>query len=64
LKNKSVFQLMIKAYNKNQLTMNPALIELALWLAQSDNLTLNQLFERSGSEAEVSAYYPRKNGGP
>lgn len=53
----AVFQLMIQAYNKACLTANPALIELALWLAQSDNLHLIQWFDRSGSEAEVSAYF-------
>lgn len=58
---RAVFQLMMEAYNKAVLTANPALIELALWLAQSDNLHLIQWFGRSGSEAEVSAYFtPRE----
>jgi len=48
---------MIQAYNKAGLTGNPALIELALWLAQSDNLHLIQWYNRSGSDAEVSAYF-------
>ena len=54
---RAVFQLMIQAYNKAGLTGNPALIELALWLAQSDNLHLIQWYKRSGSDAEVSAYF-------
>ncbi|MDT8304386.1 MAG: glycosyltransferase [Anaerolineae bacterium] len=53
----AVFQLMVQAYNKALLTGNPALIELALWLAQSDNLHLIQWYGRSGTEAEVSAYF-------
>jgi alpha-amylase len=48
---------MIQAYNKALLTGNPVLIELALWLAQSDNLHLIQWHGRSGAEAEVSAYF-------
>jgi alpha-amylase len=54
---RAVFQLMIYAYNKALLTKEPALVELALWLAQSDNLHLIQWFGRSGAEAEVSAYF-------
>jgi alpha-amylase len=54
---RAVFQLMIQAYNKALLTQDPALVELSLWLAQSDNLHLIQWFGRSGSEAEVSAYF-------
>jgi len=53
----SVFQLMLHAYNKALLTENPELIDLALWLVQSDNLHLIQWFGRSGSDAEVSAYF-------
>ncbi len=53
----AVFQLMNQAYQKAVLTQNPALIELALWLAQSDNLHLIQWYGRSGAEAEVSAYF-------
>jgi len=57
----AVFQLMLHAYNKAKLTGDPALIDLALWLAQSDNLHLIQWYGRSGSEAEVSAYFtPRE----
>ncbi len=53
----AVFQLMLHAYNKALLTRNRRLLDLALWLIQSDNLHLIQWFGRSGSEAEVSAYF-------
>jgi alpha-amylase len=57
----AVFQLMLFAYNKALLTGNPALIDLALWLAQSDHLHLIQWYGRHGSEADVSAYFtPRE----
>lgn len=52
-----LFQLMLSAYNKALLTKNPKLIDLALWLTQSDNLHLIQWYGRVGSEAEVSAYF-------
>ncbi|MBI3944403.1 MAG: glycoside hydrolase [Armatimonadetes bacterium] len=53
----AIFQLMHHAYNKARLTENPALVDLALWLMQSDNLHLIQWFGRIGQEAEVSAYF-------
>lgn len=53
----AVFQLMLHAYNKALLSKNRELIDIALWLTQSDNLHLIQWFGRSGSEAEVSAYF-------
>ncbi len=53
----SIFQLMHHAYNKALLTGNPDLVDLALWLMQSDNLHLIQWYGRFGSEAEVSAYF-------
>jgi alpha-amylase len=56
----AVFQLMLQAYNKALLTKNQKIIDLALWLTQSDNLHLIQWFGRSGSEAEVSAYFTPK----
>ncbi len=56
----AVFQLMMQAYSKALLTKNQRIIDLALWLAQSDNLHLIQWFGRSGSEAEVSAYFTPK----
>jgi alpha-amylase len=52
---------MMQAHQKARLTNNPDLIEQALRLAQSDNLHLIQWHGRSGSEAEVSAYFtPRE----
>ncbi|MBE3597340.1 MAG: glycoside hydrolase [Limnochordaceae bacterium] len=57
----AVFQLMHHVYHKALLTQDPAIIDLAMWLLQSDNLHLIQWFGRSGSEAEVSAYFtPRE----
>lgn len=57
----AVFQLMHHAYNKAVLTGDPEMIDLALWLLQSDNLHLIQWFGRMGQEAEVSAYFtPRE----
>jgi len=53
----AVFQLMLHCYNKARLTGNQSLLDLALWLTQSDNLHLIQWFGRSGSQAEVSAYF-------
>jgi len=52
-----VFRLMHHAYSKARLTGDPTLIELAKWLLQSDNLHLIQWFGRTGSQAEVSAYF-------
>ncbi|HEY8497764.1 MAG TPA: glycoside hydrolase family 57 protein [Limnochordales bacterium] len=57
----AIFQLMHHVYHKALLTRDPALVDLALWLLQSDNLHLIQWFGRRGSEAEVSAYFtPRE----
>ncbi len=53
----AIFRLMHSVLNKAKLTGNPALLDLALWLLQSDNLHLIQWAGRSGSEAEVSAYF-------
>ena len=53
----ALFQLMLHAYNKAILTENSELLDLALWLTQSDNLHLIQWFGRCGSDAEVSAYF-------
>jgi alpha-amylase len=52
-----VFQLMLHAYNKARLTRDRGIIDLALWLLQSDHLHLIQWFGRHGPEAEVSAYF-------
>jgi alpha-amylase len=57
----AIFQLMLQAYGLAKLTENPELLDLAFWLAQSDNLHLIQWFGRSDAEAEVSAYFtPRE----
>ncbi len=57
----AIFQLMIHVFSVARLTGDAELLDLALWLAQSDNLHLIQWFGRSGAEAEVSAYFtPRE----
>lgn len=57
----ALFQLMHHAYNKAVLTDDPALVDLAVKLTQSDVLHLTQWFGRSGDEAQVSAYFtPRE----
>jgi len=53
----AIFRLMHSALNKARLTGDETLQDLALWLLQSDNLHLIQWAGRSGSEAEVSAYF-------
>ncbi len=53
----ALFRLMGYVYGTAKLTENADLIEMAIWLAQSDNLHLIQWFGRGGSEAEVSAYF-------
>jgi alpha-amylase len=53
----AIFQLMLHVYNTALLTKNEKIIDMALWLLQSDNLHLIQWFGRGGSEAEVSAYF-------
>jgi len=53
----AIFQLMHEAYNIAKLSENPDLLDIALWLAQSDNLHLIQWFGKSGSEANVSSYF-------
>jgi len=52
-----IFRLMHHVYNKARLAGDPHLLDLALWLLQSDNLHLIQWFSRSGTQAEVSAYF-------
>jgi alpha-amylase len=54
---KTLLQLMGDVYNIAQITGNKELIDLAIWLTQSDNLHLIQWYGRSGPEAEVSAYF-------
>lgn len=56
----AIFQLMLHAYNKARMSNNESIMNLALWLTQSDNLHLIQWFGRGGSEAEVSAYFTPK----
>ena len=57
----AIFRLMHSTLHKARLTEDPTLLDLALWLLQSDNLHLIQWAGRSGSEAEVSAYFtPRE----
>lgn len=53
----AIFRLMHSVLNKAKLTGKPALLDLALWLLQSDNLHLIQWAGKTGSEAEVSAYF-------
>jgi alpha-amylase len=53
----TVFQLMGHVYGMAKLTENPDLLDLAIWLAQSDNLHMIQWFGRSGPQAEVSSYF-------
>ena len=52
-----IFRLMDYVYSMAKLTENPDALNLAIWLAQSDNLHLIQWFGRSGPEAEVSRYF-------
>jgi alpha-amylase len=53
----AILQLMMHVYGTAKLTENPELIDIATWLAQSDNLHLIQWYGRTGPEAEVSAYF-------
>jgi alpha-amylase len=52
-----IFRLMHHVYNKARLTGDPHLLDIAEWLLQSDNLHLIQWFSKTGSQAEVSAYF-------
>ncbi len=52
-----IFQLIDYVYSTAKLTENPDALDLAIWLAQSDNLHLIQWFGRSGPEADVSRYF-------
>jgi alpha-amylase len=53
----AIFRLMHSVLHKARLTGDRTLVDLALWLLQSDNLHLIQWAGRTGSEAEVSAYF-------
>jgi alpha-amylase len=52
-----IFRLMHHVYSKARLTNHPHLLDIAQWLLQSDNLHLIQWFSKTGSQAEVSAYF-------
>ncbi|GHO86915.1 alpha-amylase [Dictyobacter formicarum] len=54
---KTILQLMGEVYGMAQLTGHDDLIDLAIWLTQSDNLHLIQWYGKSGPEAEVSSYF-------
>lgn len=57
----TVFQLMHHAYHKAVLTGHEELIDLAIWLSQSDNLHLIQWYGKQGPEADVSiSFTPRE----
>jgi alpha-amylase len=56
----AIYQLMQHLLNKAKLTKKAELIDLALWLLQSDNLHLIQWYGKVGEEAEVSAYFTPK----
>jgi alpha-amylase len=53
---RAIFRLMMQAYNKACLTGNDELIDLALVLAEADNLHLIQPSDRPRSELEVPTY--------
>jgi len=53
----AIFQLMHESYNIAKLSGDSDLLDIALWLTQSDNLHLIQWFGRHGSEANVSSYF-------
>jgi alpha-amylase len=52
-----LFHLARHAYQLCALSEEPELLDIAMWLAQSDNLHVLQWYEESNSEAEVSAYF-------
>ncbi len=56
----AIYRLMQHLLNKAKLAKNAKLLDLALWLLQSDNLHLIQWYGRYGEEAEVSAYFTPK----
>lgn len=53
----AIYRLMSSVLNKAKLARRKEIMDLALWMLQSDNLHLIQWAGRSGSEAEVSAYF-------
>ncbi|MCC2669483.1 MAG: glycoside hydrolase, partial [Armatimonadetes bacterium] len=56
-----VFQLMHHAYHKAQLTGDPALVELAIWLSQSDILHVLQWFENQLNPTGMVGAWPVMN---
>jgi len=52
-----LFHLMRHAYHLGVLSDDPELLDIALWLCQSDNLHLLQWYREFGAEAEVAAYF-------
>jgi alpha-amylase len=56
--------LMHHAYHLAVVSGETELIDLALWLLQSDHLHLIQWYGRTGPEAEVSAYFTPKEWWP
>ncbi|TFE71662.1 glycoside hydrolase [Methylacidiphilum caldifontis] len=59
-----IFRLMHHAYHLAVVSGETELIDLALWLLQSDHLHLIQWYGRTGPEAEVSAYFTPKEWWP
>lgn len=53
----AIFRLMLEVLSMAKLTKNEKLLDIALWLLQSDNLHIIQWYGRFGTEAEVSAYF-------
>jgi alpha-amylase len=56
----ALFQLMLQAYNASVLTGRQELIEMALWLLQSDNLHMIQWFGSGGPQSQISAHFTPK----
>jgi len=52
-----LFHLMRHAYHLAVLSGDPELLDIALWLCQSDNLHVLEWYEEFSSEAEVAAYF-------
>ncbi|GAC1373915.1 MAG: glycoside hydrolase family 57 protein [Ktedonobacteraceae bacterium] len=59
---KTIFQLMGDVYGMAKITGHPDLIDLAIWLAQADNLHLIQWYGQSGAEAYFTPFEWRSLG--
>jgi len=58
---RAIFRLMAVAYFAARRTRDPAAVDIAAWLMQSDNLHWLQWVGHTGAEADVSAYFtPRE----